>query len=180
MPVLGALLCVGRTPASAQVGNAAQKKVLVLHLMRRDEASAAANEQIYRSVLTDALTGQLDYYSESVDLARFGREDSAALRDFLKQKYKGTAFDLIIEITGARDFLRRYGAEVFPNTPSVFSMSDDWYEKSATPSNFAGIVYELDLQRVTVFTGASQAVDRSHGARARRQFGNYAGGLEFT
>jgi PAS domain S-box-containing protein len=196
VPVLAALLTCGQVSASAQMRNtAAQKKVLVLHLMRRDEASAANNERIYRRVLTDALPGQIDYYSEYVDLARFGREDyPVAFRDFLKEKYTGTNFDLIIGITGPKDFLTQYGPEVFPNAPVVFSMSADKYEKSATPPNFTGIVYEIDLRgtldiihrlqpgvrHVIVVTGASQAVDKSHEARARRQFGTYAGGVDFT
>jgi hypothetical protein len=33
----------------AESGRAAQKKVLVFHLMRRDEAAALANERIYRA-----------------------------------------------------------------------------------------------------------------------------------
>src|SRR5262249_6524650 len=137
----------------------------------------------------------LDYYSEFIDLARFGAADyQSALRDFLKQKYKGTHFDLLIATADLRNFLARYSSEVFPDTPVVFSMSDDSFDDTATPPNFTGIVYETDLRgtldivcslqpttrHVFVVAGASQAVDKWHEARARKQFENYGHQLEFT
>ena len=127
LPALATLLSAVFFPTCAQVGNDAQKKVLVFHLLRRDDTSTVVNERMYRKVLTDGLARQLDYYSEFVDLARFGVDDyQGALRDYLKQKYEGTEFDLIIaDDRRLRDFLARYGAELFPNTPVVFSMSDD-------------------------------------------------------
>src|SRR5262245_56167968 len=121
--LLGAtLLSGGLFTTSAQVSNRAQKRVLTLHLMRRNDTSTLVNERIYQTVLTDELGGRLDYYSEYVDLARFGADDyQAALCEFLRQKYKGTDFDLIIATTDdLRNFLTRYGAELFPNTPVVF------------------------------------------------------------
>jgi PAS domain S-box-containing protein len=193
LPVLAILLSAGQFPASAQVRNAAHKKVLVFHLMRPDDASAVTNDRIYRSVLTDALPGQLDYYSEYLDLARFGGENyQIAFRDFLKEKYKGTDFNLIIGVADLRNFLARYGAEIFPNAPVVFSISDDTLDRSPSPPNFTGILYETDLRgtlnvihglqpsvkHVIVVTGASQSVDKWHEARARRQFNDYAGSLE--
>src|SRR5206468_6915110 len=133
--VLATSLSTGLSSICAQVNNGAQKKVLALHLMRSDDTSALANERTYRKVLADGLAGQLDYYSEFVDLARFGVYDyQSALRDFFKQKYKGTDFDLIIAANEMRDFLARYGAEVFPNTPVVFAMNT--FDNTAIPRNF--------------------------------------------
>jgi len=190
--VIAALLSLGPSSLLAQHG--AQKKVLVLHLMRRNDTSTAVNERTYQKVLMDGLAGQLDYYSEYVDLARFGGNDyQSALRDFLKEKYKRTTFDLIISTTGdLKDFLVRYGPELFPKIPVVFSRSDEANE--ALPSNFTGVVYETDLRgtldivrrlqpaarNVFVITGASEAVDKWHEARARKQFQDYDGGFEFT
>src|SRR5262245_39149118 len=107
LSVLAALLSAAPSPISAEVNNGVQKKVLVLHLMRRNDTSTLANERTYQKVLTDGLTGRLDYYSEYVDRARFGGDDyQGALRDFLEQKYKGTDFDLIIATTAdLRNFL---------------------------------------------------------------------------
>jgi PAS domain S-box-containing protein len=193
--VLAILLYADPSTISAQVDNSVQKKVLALHLMRRNDTSTLTNERTYQKVLTEGLGEQLDYYSEYVDLARFGGDDyQRALRDFFRQKYQGTNFDLIIASTDdLRNFLTRYGAELFPNTPVVFSRSDDNFDHSAIPSNFTGIVYETDLRgtldvirslqpavrRVFVVAGASESVDRWHEARARRQFADY-NGLEFT
>src|SRR5215510_13890515 len=122
---LATLLSAGLSPTRAQVNSGAQKKVLVLHLMRRNDTSTLANERTYQRVLADGLGGRLDYYSEYVDLARFGEDDyQSTLRDFLQQKYKRTDFDLIIATTDdLRNFLVGYGAELFPNTPIVFSSS---------------------------------------------------------
>jgi PAS domain S-box-containing protein len=194
--VLATLLSTGLSPICAQVNNGPQKKVLAFHLMRSDDTSVLTNEGTYRKVLADGLAGQLDYYSEFVDLARFGVVDyQSALRDFFKQKYKGTDFDLIIAVNEMKDFLVRYGAEVFPNTPVVFARSGGAFDNNATPTNFTGIVYDepdlrgtLDIirslqpaaRRVFVVTGTSQAVDKFHEARARRQFSEYGDGLAFT
>jgi hypothetical protein len=150
--VLATILSTGLSPISAQVNNGSQKngsqkKVLVFHLMRRDDTSVLTNERTYRKVLADGLAGQLDYYSEFVDLARFGADDyQSALRDFLKQKYKATDFDLIIAANDLRNFLVRYGAELFPNAPVVFAFSAGSVDNIAAPANFAGIVYEPDLR----------------------------------
>src|SRR5262245_37123438 len=119
--VLTILLSGVAVTVSAQVNG--QKRVLVLHLMRRNDSSTLANERTYQRVLTNGLGGRLDYYSEYVDLARFGGTDyQGALRDFLEQKYKGTQFDVIIAPTAdMRRFLIRNGPELFPNVPVVFS-----------------------------------------------------------
>src|SRR5262245_58637048 len=95
--VLTTFLCAGRTTMNAQVNNVPQKKVLSLLLMRNDDKTTLTHEKTLRDVLTDGLGGRIDYYSEYVDIARFGGDDyQTALRDFLKQKYKGIDFDVII------------------------------------------------------------------------------------
>src|SRR5262245_14645900 len=110
--VLATFFSAGLLPVRAQVNNGAQKKVLVFHLMGRDAATLDF-ARIYAKELSDGLAGRLDYYSEYIDLARFGGSDyQSAFRDFLKHKYKGTNFDLIIANADLRNFLARYGAEV--------------------------------------------------------------------
>src|SRR6185436_7279578 len=108
------------------------------HLMRRDDAAVLANDRVYQSVLSEGLPEQVDYYTEHVDLARFGAADyQSALRDYLKQKYKGTTFDLIIvPTTDLRNFLASYGAEIFPRTPVVFSAGTE--SADSLPPNFTG------------------------------------------
>jgi signal transduction histidine kinase/ABC-type uncharacterized transport system substrate-binding protein len=194
LPLLATSLGVGLPPTSPQTHDGSQKKVLVFHLMRKDDAAVLINERTYQKVLTEGLAGQVDYYSEYVDLARFdGTEYQTAFRDFLKERYKKSDFDVIIATADLRNFLARYGADVFPNTPVVFAMSEDTFDNNATPSNFAGIVYDTNLRgtleiirslqpgvrRVFVITGASKAVDQWHEARARKQFKDYDG-FEFT
>src|SRR5262249_12920210 len=124
--VVVALLSAVPAPAFAQLKSSLQKRVLALHLMNRDATSSLARDRVYQKVFKDGLDGQIDYYSESLELPRFGGNDyQRAFRDFLKQKYKGTKFDLIVTSGDLRDFLVRYGRELFPDTPVVFSFSDD-------------------------------------------------------
>ena len=193
--IVATLLVAGLSPICAQ-DNSAQKKVLVLHLMRRNDTATLTNERIYQKVLTDGVAGQLDYYSEYVDLARFGGDDyQSALRNFLKQRYKGTDYDVIIATTAdMKTFLARYGADLFPHTPVVFSKGDGSSDNDVLPPNFTGIVYETDLRgtldiirslqpaarHVFVVTGASQAVDKWHEARARTQFKDHSARFDFT
>ncbi len=195
--ILAAMFLATVTPVRSQVKSDKQKKVLVLELMRRNDTSTLTIDRTYQQVLNEGLAGQLDYYSETVDLARFGGDDyQGALRDFFRQKYNGINFDLIVATTAdLKNFLVRYGAEIFPNTPVVFSASDDVLENNpATPPNFTGIGYETnlrgtldvirrlqpDVRRVIVVSGSSKAVDQWHEARARRQFKDFSGPLEFT
>src|SRR6185436_11599881 len=85
------------SPVHAQVKDGAQKKVLVFYLMRKGATATDTAEEIYQKKLNEGLAGELDYYAEYVDLARFsGGDYQVAFRDFLKQKYRDTHFDLII------------------------------------------------------------------------------------
>jgi PAS domain S-box-containing protein len=178
----------------AQTDKETQKKVLVFHLMRRDDAAVLEKERVYQNVLSRGLAGQLDYYSEHVDLARFGVKDyQKALRDFLKQKYKGSNFDLIITSADLQTFLVKFGDELFPNTPVVFAKGDDVADSKVSPNNFTGITFESDrrgtldvirklqptVKRIFVVSGASEAVDKWHEDRARKQFKAYGNRFEF-
>jgi len=55
--VLAAFLSAAFSEIWAQVNNDVQKKVLVFHLLRRDDASALVNERVYRKALNDGLAG---------------------------------------------------------------------------------------------------------------------------
>src|SRR5262245_38275320 len=193
--VLATLFLGGFSSVLAQGQNSRQKKVLVLYLMRRDGPSTEVLEGIFQKALREGLDGQLDYYAEYVDLARFaGSNYQSTFRDFLKRKYLDTDFDVIIANGDLRNFLARYRADLFPNTPVVFSLSEDGFDKTRNPSNFTGVVRETDLRatleiilklqpgvrRVFVVTGASPVADGWHEARARRQFKEYEDRFTFT
>jgi len=194
--MLGAVaLLASLSSVHAETNSNVQKKVLVFNLLRSDDAAMRSREQVYQKVLSEGMGGQLDYYSEHVDLARFGVKDyQKALHDFLKQKYKGTNLDLIITTSDLKNFLIRYGAEIFPKTPVVFATSSDQSDVDRTPPNFTGITYDTDrrgtldiirrlqptVKRIYVVSGASEAVDKWHEARTRKQFNAYVDRFQFT
>src|SRR5437899_106050 len=70
--VVCVLLCLAVRPAHTAGGDA-QKRVLLVHMLRRDPPVSTGAEDVYRKVLGDALGSQLDYYSEYIDERRFGK-----------------------------------------------------------------------------------------------------------
>ena len=84
------LLVALAVPANGQESE--QKRVLVLTALRKDSPAPATIDRDFQRILGEGLAGELDYYSESIDLARFAEDDyQAALRDFLARKYQGTS-----------------------------------------------------------------------------------------
>gem|GEM_PF-725779 len=99
-----------------------QKSVLVIHTFRRDGMVAATAEKTFQEVLSAELGGQLDYYSESIDVARFpGLDYQASLFHFLKDKYKTKSFEVVIATSkSSNEFVKRYRSELFPKAAMVF------------------------------------------------------------
>jgi len=122
-----------------QIGG--QKRVLVIYSSREDAPYTALIESACRKTLSDGLAGRLDYYSEYLDLARFSSPGyREVLRDFLQRKYAGRPLDVIIaEGNAPFEFVERYGPEIFPGAPVVFSIE----ERDLTPmSNSTGLIFQ--------------------------------------
>ena len=64
----------------------------------------------------------LDYYSEFIDLTRFPEPVyTEGFRDFLRLKYQGVRFDLVIAMQDAAvEFVNDHGDTLFRDTPAVF------------------------------------------------------------
>ena len=169
-----------------------QKRVLVIHSSRRDAPYTLLVERAYQKTLSDGLAGQLDYYTEYVDLARFSSPAyQEAPRDFLRRKYAGWRLDVIIaEGNAPFEFMARHGAQIFPGAPIVFSTE----RKDLQPiPNSTGVVFQIDMKstldlalklqpnikRVFVIRGASE-FDKFYEEIARRQFQEYEGRVTFT
>src|SRR5215510_11047526 len=74
-----------------------QKQVLVLYSTRRDSQIAIVGERELPQILDSGLMEELDYYSEYIDQVRF--PDPAyktAFTDFMRTKYRGQQFDLVV------------------------------------------------------------------------------------
>ena len=121
-----------------------QKRVLVLYSTRRDAQIVVVGDREISNKLEQSVPGGIDYYSEFLDEARFSRPQyRGAFRDFLRSKYAGLTFDLLIAMGDAPlDFLAGSRDELFPNTPIVFYYSR---RLASPPPNATGISTELEL-----------------------------------
>src|SRR5215208_5980690 len=98
------------------------KQVLVLYSTRRDAQFSVVGENELPRMLDVGLAGNLDYYSEFIDIARFpDRAYRLGFRDFLRLKYRGVRFDLVIAMQSvAVEFVNDFGGLLFGETPVVF------------------------------------------------------------
>ena len=70
--VAGCVLLALAVSATAQ--DTTQKRVLVLTALRKDSPAPANIDRDFQRILGDMPRGELDYYSESIDLARFAED----------------------------------------------------------------------------------------------------------
>jgi signal transduction histidine kinase len=178
-------------PASVAVAQDVQRKVLVLYSTGRDAAISVTSERELPRILDNALTRRLDYHSEYIDAGRFSDPVyQAGFRDFLRLKYAGLRFDLVFAILDVSiQFLEKYRAELFPETPVVF-----FARTRLAPElpNSTGLTGEVDfartvtlarslhpgLKEVFVVSGAG-ARDRALERQARAQFRQFEPQLKF-
>jgi signal transduction histidine kinase len=166
--------------------------VLVVHSSRRDAPYTVLVENALRTTIGDALGGRFDYYVEYVDAARFsGPGYTAAVRDFLRNKYREQRLDVVIaDGETPFEFLVRHRAELFPGVPLIFSKEGGPHTRVP---NSAGVVFPVDMKStldlalklhpntrsVAVIVGSS-AVDRFYEGIARGQFRGYEDQVAFT
>ena len=117
-----ALAILGPAEPAWAANGATAKEVLVLHSTRRDALMSVAGDRELPRVIEQGLRHDLQYYSEYIDLGRFPDPAyRAAFRDFLRVKYKGQRFDVVIAIQGAAvEFVSAYRSTLFPDVPVVF------------------------------------------------------------
>ena len=189
------LIALTAVPAQAQESVSAaerQKRVLVLYATRRDAQIVIVGDREVSQKLEQSVPGGIDYYSEFLDEARFAQaEYRLAFRDFLRSKYSGLTFDLVVAMGDAPlDFLAFSRDELFPDTPLVF-----YYGRTlkTLPPNATGISTELelggtvglalalqpDLKHVFVICGTQEASGYLLGI-ARAQLAKYQPRLEIT
>jgi signal transduction histidine kinase len=169
-----------------------QKQVLVLYSTRRDAQIAVVGDHELPTILERALSAGVDYYSEFIDQARFSDIDyQPAFRDFLRLKYEGKSFDLVVAMGDIPyEFVDRYRSALFRDTPVVFftGRSSPRRIPNSTgvsiETNLKGTIelataLQPDLRHVYVVSGAD-GTNRAYEAVARVQFGAFAPRLDFT
>ena len=184
-------------PGLVAAAQSPQKTVLVLIPLQRGSSMSLDIDDTIRTVLNDGLAGQLDYYTEYLDVARFPEPDyQSAVRDFFRRKYARQTFDMVIATTDVTlEFVNAYRDELFPGAAVVSGVSSPQANLSTPRAGpwATGVVLPVDLKRtidvaiqlqpglrdVFVVSGASDT-DRGYQDLARAQFRAFDGRLRFT
>ena len=168
------------------------KQVLVLYSTRRDAPISLVGDRELPRLLEEGLKEGLAYYSEYIDLGRFPEPDyQTAFGDFLRVKYQGHTFDLVVAIQAAAiEFVSAHQNALFPDTPVVFLATS---RPAHGIANSTGVIAELDLARtvalatqlqpnirnVFVVSGAG-IPDKGYETQARAQLRSLANRLSVT
>jgi signal transduction histidine kinase len=99
-----------------------QKQVLILYAAKRDAPIVAVADRELPRMLEASLPFRIAYYSEFIDPARFQQlEYRRAFRDFLRLKYRGVRFDLIVAMGDTPlQFFHAHRDGLFARVPVVF------------------------------------------------------------
>jgi signal transduction histidine kinase len=183
------LLSIQTATAVAQVN---EKRALVLYATRRDAQISIVGEREISRILDAAVPKGVDLYSEYIDRARFPDASyRAGFADFLRVKYAGTRFDVVISMHDvATDFVADYRSSLFAGTPLVFFSAQDTPLRPpnstgiAAPINLAGTLdlalrLQPDARHVFVISGSDGAT-REFLDAARVQFQALQPRLEFN
>ena len=182
--------------AATAVAQAQRKSVLILYDENTDFPGLVLLDQNLTSTLRAGTTGQLDIYSEYMDLSRFPDENHRKrLRDFYQQKYEGKKIDLIFAVMGpSLNFMLEYGDELFPGTPIVFCGIDKReIEGRNLGPNVTGVLVkrvfkptlELALRiqpdiRQVVFIRGTSDFSKYWGEQAREELREFEGRVTIT
>ncbi|HET9386050.1 MAG TPA: ATP-binding protein [Gemmatimonadales bacterium] len=169
-----------------------QKQVLVVYSTRRDAQIAIVGDRRIPQILEEGLREGLDYHSEYIDQGRFpDPQYRDALRDFLRLKYRGEPFGVVIAMGDlSLEFVEAARHDLFPDAPVVFFAGSP---VTPRPANSTGVVartdlggtvalasaLQPDLQRVFVVNG-SDTSDRLSEQLAREQFRQFEPRLTFA
>src|SRR4051812_8775553 len=183
------LLVAAVSPARGQVR---QKQVLVLHSTSREAQVAVVAEREVPPLLESGIGSGIDYYSEYVDRGRFpSPQYRTAFRNFLRTKYAGQRFDLVIAMQDlALGFLAENRDLLFPNTPVAFVSYNEHAQRLpnstgvVVPVNLrSSLMLALELQpdtrHVFVVSGADDGA-REYGQLAEEQLHPLASEVEIT
>ena len=126
----------------------ARPKILLLFDEDKDFPGLAIINRSLREAFTSELAGDVEFYSESLNLSQFrGPDHDVVLRDHFRRKYTNARLDLVVAVLGpALDFLLRHGELMFPGVPIVFCGADaSDLEGKALRANMTGVLVRRDF-----------------------------------
>jgi signal transduction histidine kinase len=184
---LGAALLAVSLASAASGEEEVQKSVFMLWGGRPDLYANAEVDRIIRSRLTQEFGSHVDIHTEYVDTFRDEEQERLALRDFIRRKYAGKRFALLVPVSDtAVRFLRQHGEELFPGVPIVaWAGREEAWPADAEPP-MAGVFVKTDLPgsvefilrlqpetRQVILVGGAAPRDRPLLEAARSSLGRY-------
>ncbi|MHC4457344.1 MAG: ATP-binding protein [Planctomycetota bacterium] len=127
-----------------------KQRVLVLYPGPLQSKGQKIIDLALRSEFSSATDMDIELFVEYMDLDSFPSPAYASLLvDLYRHKYTRTEMDLVIPIfEDGFEFFLRYGKELFPETPVVFSnVGKAFIEKTTIRPNITGSVVEVDFHK---------------------------------
>jgi len=174
----------------------ATRDVLVLFSEERFIPANLAVKDSVQAALTAGSAEPIEFFTEFLEPTRFpGEQQEQVFQQFLREKYADRKLAVLIAVGApALEFLVKYRATLFPDTPIVFcGVEQREIDALAIGPRIIGVPAQVDFtgtlelalrlqpdtQRVVVVSGAA-AMDRRREAEARQLFRPYEDRLAFT
>src|SRR4029453_17152805 len=134
MLILSAALVARQTSGST-------KKVLVLYWYNKDYSWNVSFDQTFQDALRSDRSLNVEYYADYLETDRFpGRQQSAALHDFLRRKYSDRQIDVLVASSDTSlEFLLSY-RDLFPRSPIVFVATQRPADDQISAHRMTGII----------------------------------------
>jgi len=174
----------------------ARKNILLVFDEDKDFPGLSVINHSVQAVLTKGLAGDVEFYTESMNLSQFrGADYDADLAEHFRRKYTGKHIDLIVSVMKpSLTFLLRHRQTLFPGVPIVFCGVDTTdAQEAASQANLTGVLVKRtyaptleialrlqpDTQAIYVVSGTS-TFDRQLEAIARRDLEPFKNRLRIT
>jgi signal transduction histidine kinase len=193
--LLGASVLLLALPAPLLEAQPQQKRVLLLWGGRPDLPGNMAVNQAIRTALFREFATDVDLRFEFAEPPADPDDPQQALRDFLRAKYAGQRFDLVIALANyAVTFTRLHARELFPDVPILCWGDESVIENWGAGPPFTAVLGRLDAgavldfilrlrpetRRLVVVSGGSAFDNLRLQARVREALQPHAGRVEIS
>lgn len=190
-------LAVLISPASIQAQSPDRTyRVLVLYWDNKDFVGNVRFDESFKAVIQQSrYPGNLEYYPEYMETTRFQGKSQDFFRDYLRQKYEGRTIDVVVATADLQlNFLLRYRAELFPNSPLVFvATNSPAADTLAAGPGMTGVIHQSthretlalalklhpNTKQVFVVSGSPER-DKRYETAARRELSEFTNQVEIT